>query len=62
MDINTWIESLGEKHRTAIEGMEESQIMDYLSDQGLELPDELLDEMAGGVNPFAMLFQAIRRK
>ena len=49
MDANMWLEGLSEEQRAALADMDEDQIMDYLADEGVELPDEALESVAGGL-------------
>ena len=49
MDANEWVETLTDEQRAALAQMDEDQIMGYLADQGVELPDEALEGVAGGL-------------
>ena len=62
MNLDDWYETLPQKHQDAIAEMDEGQVMEYLSDNDIELPDEFLEGVTGGINPFAILFQRFRRR
>jgi hypothetical protein len=49
MDMNEWAESLTDEQRAALAGMNDDEMAGYLADQGVELPDEVLEGVAGGL-------------
>ena len=49
MDVNEWAASLTDEQRAELAAMDDEQIMEYLSEEGVELPDEALEGIAGGV-------------
>lgn len=49
MGINEWTDSLTDEQRAALATMDDEKIMDYLAAEGVELPDEALEGIAGGV-------------
>lgn len=51
MENNEWLESLSEEDRTALEALTtDEEVAAYLGEHSIELPDEALMEVAGGVN------------
>jgi len=62
MDFEQWIESLPDEQCKELAALDESEVMEYLGDHDIALPDEMLEDVAGGINPFALLGQAIKRK
>lgn len=61
MDFYEWAEGLSEEQRNEFESLDESEVAEYLSNHDIALPDELLEEVAGGINPFLLLGQALKR-
>jgi len=49
MDVNEWAASLTDEQRAELVAMDDEQIMEYLSEEGIELPDEALEGVAGGL-------------
>lgn len=46
-----WLDSLSEEQRTKLAECEDPQAMlDYVAAEGIALPDEALEDVAGGVN------------
>jgi hypothetical protein len=37
------------------------KLMSQIVSEGIELPDEALDEVAGGINPAAAIYQFVKR-
>ncbi|MBQ9316886.1 MAG: hypothetical protein IJ203_08695 [Atopobiaceae bacterium] len=37
------------------------QLMSLIETEGIELPDEALDDVAGGINPTAAIYQFVKR-
>ena len=55
MDVNEWAASLTDEQRAELAAMDDEQIMEYLSEEGVELPDEALEGIAGGVTCAPMM-------
>lgn len=62
MTMDEWFDRLTDEQKQAVSGLGENELMDYLAEQNLELPDEMLEGVAGGINPFAILYQMLSRK
>lgn len=37
------------------------KLMSQIESEGIELPDEAIDEVAGGINPTAAIYQFVKR-
>lgn len=37
------------------------ELMNLIENDGIELPDEALDDIAGGINPTAAIYQFVKR-
>lgn len=55
MNAFEWVSSLTDEQRETLATMDESEVMGYLADQGLELPDEMLEGVTGGINVWKTL-------
>lgn len=62
MDFNEWVNTMPEEQRKEFEALDDDKVVQYLSDHDIALPDELLEDVAGGINPFALLGQALKRR
>ena len=46
-----WLDSLSDEQRTKLAEIDDPQAMlDYVAAEGIALPDEVLEDVAGGVN------------
>ena len=62
MDFLEWADVMTENQREEFAALDDSEVMDYLNEHDIALPDEWLEDVAGGINPFAMLGQMLKRK
>lgn len=49
MKANEWVDSLSNEQRAELSKMDDDKVMDYLANEGVELPDDVLDGVAGGL-------------
>ena len=49
MNAEEWVNSLTDEQRAELANVDEDKIVDYLAEQGVDLPDEALEAVAGGV-------------
>ena len=49
MNAEEWVNSLTDEQRAELANADEDKIVDYLAEQGVDLPDEALEAVAGGV-------------
>ena len=57
-----WFESLAQEDQDAIGKIVADDVMKYVKEHNIDLPDEMLDAVAGGVNPFAAFYEMFVRR
>ena len=61
MEFLDWVKSISDEQRVEFAGLADSDVMGYLNDRGVILPDELLETITGGAGAEALLKEAIER-
>lgn len=61
MEFLDCVKSMSDEQRVEFAGLADSEVMGYLNDRGVILPDELLETIASGASAEVLLKEAIER-